>query len=69
MNLHAHGTTSSDLSIASLRKTTHKQAMDNSIIAWRSLSVARQNLPRPPGGTPLLPGTKSLRTLCWKSIV
>jgi len=51
MNLPAHGTTSPDPSIASLHKITHKQAIDNSVIAWRSLSVARQNLPRPPGGT------------------
>ena len=32
-------------------KTSHKQTMDSSVIAWRSISVAKRNLPRPYGGT------------------
>jgi len=53
MNLPAYGTTSPSASIALLRKTIHKQAIDSSVNAWRSLTAARQNLPRPSGGRPL----------------
>jgi len=39
----------------------HTPTINNSIIAWRSLSAARQNLPRPPGRTPQPPGAMSVQ--------
>ena len=53
MNLPTHGITSPDPSIASLRKTTHIEAIDNNITTWRNLSAARRNVPRLLGGTSL----------------
>jgi len=53
MNLPAHGKTYPDPSIALLHKAIHKQAINSSVNAWRSLSATRRNLPRPQGGTPL----------------